>query len=398
MLQPFSEELGDSGETIQHIFPQVKGVTQDEYLSLSEATAAFDPGVYDSQVGKYPTFVSTVPSLPITNLDEHRSARSKITPPSMNPLIVPSENQILLAESHFFNPKATLTHPMLRDVTPEREAVELSMSLSLLPLNSKQISTSHSANSRPPSKSQILDGSHGQGLSTSEFENRGLALETFSPTGLDIIFEGQAQINSTYLATPSLLPDFNKLCPQRSKLSPFTAYMHIAILLGITLQDLTNGKHSSPFYRATTAEDDPQALLAAAAIPSLPAHLQPTLPQILFPHNSNLDLLPFPVLRARAITLAATTPQLVNPKELKMDILRDGLICWHSRSDNNNGIGQPWDIYSWEAASWFKKKWLRFRRGNGSRPIMNKHACLFENQPVLGTMVNVEEELITMIG
>lgn len=86
--------------------------------------------------------------------------------------------------------------------------------------------------------------------------------------------------------------------------------MHVAILLGITLQDLANGKHSSPFYRQTTAEGDPKALLAAAAILSLPAHLQPTLPQILFPHNSNLDLLPFPVLRARAIILTATTPQL----------------------------------------------------------------------------------------
>jgi hypothetical protein len=356
--QPVSlEPIRDSGGTIQHIFSPGKDVNQEDYLSLSEAATTFDLGVDDSQVEKYPAFESAIPLLPISNLDEHGSARSRISLPSLNSLIVSSENHMPLATSQSFNLEATLANPMPRDITHELEVVELPVSLSLLPLNSKQISTFLSPNSSSQSKSRTLDESHGQGPSTIEFENHGLGLEAFSPTELDIIFKDQAQINSTYLAMPSLLPNFYKSCPQRSKISPSIAYMHVAILMGITLQDLVNGKHSSPFYRATTSGDDPKVLLAAAAIPSLPAHLQPTLPQILFPHNSNLDLLPFPVLRARAITLAATTPQLVNPKELKMDILRDGLICWYSRNDNSNWIGQPWDIHSWEAASWFKKKW-----------------------------------------
>lgn len=358
--QPVSlETSGGSNGTIQHMLSQGKDVAQDIYLSLSETTATFDPRIDDQRVGTDPTFEPTVPLLPITILDEHGSATSGTTIPSSHSLLVPSKNHLSLEVSHCISPQAILAYPMPIDVTIEREAVENSVYLSPLPLNPKQVSPFLSQTSRSRLKSQIVDEYHGQGLPTTEFGNQGLALESFSHTDLDIVFEGQAQtqINSMYLAMPSLLPSFHKPYSQRSKLSPSIAYMHVAILLGITLHDLANSKPSSPFYRQTTADDDPKVLLATAAIPSLPAHLQPTLPQILFPHNPNLDLLPFPVLRARAITLAATTPQLVNPKELKMDILRDGLICWYSRNDDDNGIGQPWDIHSWEAASWFKKKW-----------------------------------------
>lgn len=353
------ETIRDSGGTVQHIFTQGKDVNQDEYFLLSEAIAAFDLGIDGRRVGKNPAFEPTVPSLPITSLDDHESATSGITIPSTNSLLVSSENHMRLVDSRFFSLEATLAYPMPIDVTPECEAVENSTSLSLLPLNPEQVSPFHSPSSWSRSKSQATDEYHGQGLSKNEFGNQGLELESFFHPELSIVSGAQAQtqMNSMYLAIPSLLPDFYKPYPRRSKLSPSIAYMHVAILLGITLHDLANGKHSSPFYRQTTAEDDPKALLAAAAIPSLPAHLQPTLPQILFPHNPNLDLLPFPLLRARAITLAATTPQLVNLKELKMDILRDGLVCWHSSNDDDNGTGQPWDIHSWEAASWFKKKW-----------------------------------------
>lgn len=358
--QPVSlETIGDYCGTIQHISFQGKDVIQDGYFSLLETTAPLDVGIGDHRVGKDPVFDPTVPSLPITSLYEHGSATSGTTILSSNSLIGSSQNLLSLEASHCVSSEATLASPMRLDDTIECEAVKNSVYLSPLLLNSKQISPFHSQNPRSRSKPQILDQYHDQSLSTNEFGNQGLALESFSYTDMDIVFEcqAQAQINSMYLAMPSLLPDFYKPHSRRSKLSPSIAYMHVAILLGITLHDLVNSKPSSPFYRQTTAEDDPEVLLAAAAIPSLPAHLQPTLPQILFPHNPNLDLLPFPVLRARAITLAATTPQLVNPKELKMDILRDGLICWHSRNDGDNGIGQPWDIHSWEAASWFKKKW-----------------------------------------
>ncbi|KAL7896165.1 hypothetical protein HDV63DRAFT_408884 [Trichoderma sp. SZMC 28014] len=298
--QPVSlEAITDSGGAIQDLFPQDKDVNQVVHFPLPETAAAFDPGIDGRFVGKCPAFEPTASSLSITILNEDGSATSETSIPSSKSLIITSQD-------HLFS-----------------------------------------------------EASHCQGLLTSEFGNQGLQLESLSHSELDIVSEGQSQtqIDSMYLPMPFLLPNFYKPSLRRSKLPPSIAYMHVAILLGITLEDLTNVKHCSPFYRRTTAEDDPKALLAAAAIPSLPAHLQPTLPQILFPHNPNLDLLPFPVLRARAITLAATTPQLVNPKELKMDILSDGLICWHDRNDDNNWFGQPWDIHSWEAASWFKKKW-----------------------------------------
>ncbi|KAK9387830.1 hypothetical protein V1515DRAFT_534592 [Lipomyces mesembrius] len=132
-----------------------------------------------------------------------------------------------------------------------------------------------------------------------------------------------------------------------------TAYLYNARCLGFRIQDITTRECPSPFYRPTTAADDPKALLGAAASLSIPAHLQPTLPQVLFPHHPCFDLLPFHVLRARAITLAAVTPQLFNLFDLKKDIIEDGLI--YDRKDN--GSKKPWDMRSWEAAPWFLNKW-----------------------------------------
>lgn len=128
--------------------------------------------------------------------------------------------------------------------------------------------------------------------------------------------------------------------------------------LGINIDDLFTWNCMSlcsPFYRpSTTTGDDPKALLAAVSSPSIPRNLQPTLPQILFPHHPILDLIPFPGLRACAITLAATSPPLLSPLELKKDIISGGLMCWGTR---NNPGGQPWDMRSWEATPWFIKKW-----------------------------------------
>ncbi|KAF7589493.1 hypothetical protein BBP40_004247 [Aspergillus hancockii] len=123
--------------------------------------------------------------------------------------------------------------------------------------------------------------------------------------------------------------------------------------LGISVEEFFSYKCMSlcsPFYRPdTTMSDDPQALLATVTHSSIPAHLQPTLPQILFPHHPLLDLLPLPGLRTRAIMLAATSPTLLDAAELKRDIVEQGgIVC---RGE------QPWDMRSWLAASWFMKKW-----------------------------------------
>lgn len=139
--------------------------------------------------------------------------------------------------------------------------------------------------------------------------------------------------------------------------STMLAYLHNASCIDLSIKDLLEMK--SPFYRPNTAmADDPTALLAAARRPWIPTHLQPTLPQILFPHHPYLDLIPFPTLRARIITLANTAPWMFNPMELKKDIFSEGLSC---RPDiprtNIYGNGQPWDVRSWQAAPWFMMKW-----------------------------------------
>ena len=132
------------------------------------------------------------------------------------------------------------------------------------------------------------------------------------------------------------------------------AYFHNARCIGLEHQDILINR--SPFYKPnTTMADDTQALLAAARKPWIPLYLQPTLPQILFPHHPYLDLLPFPTLRARAITFGATSPQFFDWMELKKDVFRDGLYCF--RDHDRGGSKQPWDVQSWEAAPWFSKKW-----------------------------------------
>jgi hypothetical protein len=139
-------------------------------------------------------------------------------------------------------------------------------------------------------------------------------------------------------------------CPQTATL---VAYLHNARSIGLDMQDLL--VHESPFYNPTTsASDDPQTLLAAVRKPWIPMHLQPTLPQILMQHHPWLDVLPFPALRARAIMLGSSTPQLFHPMELKKDIFT-GIYC--QRHCDRTGTGQPWDMGSWKATPWFLKKW-----------------------------------------
>jgi hypothetical protein len=148
----------------------------------------------------------------------------------------------------------------------------------------------------------------------------------------------------------------------------FNAFLRIALSLRFNLEDITGANClssglQSPFYRPATPRDNPQALLASARHPAFPANLQPTLSQILLPHHPFLDLIPFPALRDRAITLAVTMPHIFSMAELKKDIyIRGALVCWV-----RNGSDQPWDIRSWEAAPWFLRKWrLLVDSGDGA--------------------------------
>ncbi|KKK23146.1 hypothetical protein P175DRAFT_0527168 [Aspergillus ochraceoroseus IBT 24754] len=170
--------------------------------------------------------------------------------------------------------------------------------------------------------------------------------------------------------SPLLVPQLpnpytNRLHTTRTSL--LTACMYNALSIGIRMQEFLNYNSMtvcSPFYRPATAGDDPKALLAAVSNPSIPIHLRPTLPQVLFPHHPFFDLIPIPVLRARAITLAATSPNLVNTFDLKKDIVEGGLVCWGAVDTANLASGQPWDLRSWEAAPWFLQKWKLLLNGN----------------------------------
>lgn len=354
-LDSFDTIIGSDWVT-QHNSFQDEDLHHRELLPLSVVATSFNSSIDYINVRNSLAFDSTFSQTPFVSLDEHGNSTSGTSLSTLESFNVPREDEISAVIFDALNSEMILSYPTPSNDTPEPELVGSSpMTLSILRSNSRQHSGFYWLNSFSPSKSPISDRSRNKDLSTNEFVNQGFGLETVSSGDLDFLFGGPAHTTSMYMATPPSLPDPFMNYLQLSKVSPFTAYSQIAICLGITLQDLTSAKYSSPFYRATTAADDPKALLAKAAIPSLPAHLQPTLPQILFPHNAYIDLLPFPILRARAISLAMTTPPLINSRELKMDILRDGLICWDT--GNGNRYGESCDISSWEASPWFLKKW-----------------------------------------
>lgn len=151
----------------------------------------------------------------------------------------------------------------------------------------------------------------------------------------------------------TMLPDLYQNTLELTHTMLLRACLHNAQSLGISIRQFFSDECMSlcsPFYRAnTTMSDDPQVLIKNASNPSTPTHLQPTLPQILFPHHPLLDLLPLPALRTRAVMLAATAPTLIDAVDLKRDIVGNaGIVC---RGE------QPWDMHSWVAAPWFLRKW-----------------------------------------
>ncbi|KAE8422530.1 hypothetical protein BDV36DRAFT_245348, partial [Aspergillus pseudocaelatus] len=150
-----------------------------------------------------------------------------------------------------------------------------------------------------------------------------------------------------------MLPDLYQNTLELTHTMLLRACLHNAQSLGISIRKFFGDECMSlcsPLYRAnTTMLDDPQTLIKNVSNPSTPTHLQPTLPQILFPHHPLLDLLPLPGLRTRAVMLAATAPTLIDAVDLKRDIVgKAGIVC---RGE------QPWDMHSWVAAPWFLKKW-----------------------------------------
>lgn len=206
-------------------------------------------------------------------------------------------------------------------------------------------------------------------LSPFPFISSRTSRDTSSTSDRFIITAGEQQLDLRDVIAAGL----EVLTKCRSPLDPYSnfiqfthtrivsACLHNAQVLGLLIQDIASplSMPCSPFYRPITAADDPKEILASMTKPSTPVHLQPTMPQVLYPHHAFFDTIPIPILRARAITLSAIQPDLFNPLELKKDIVSGGLICWTSGVNHSRGYikGQPWDMRSWEIAPWFLKKW-----------------------------------------
>ncbi|CAI6094281.1 unnamed protein product [Clonostachys chloroleuca] len=144
-----------------------------------------------------------------------------------------------------------------------------------------------------------------------------------------------------------------------------SAILHNGLSLGFDLETIADCSIEcmSPFYRPTTPQDDPVALLASA-ISHLavepPVYLRPTLAQVLIPHHASLDLIPLPNLRDRAIMLSAAMPTVFNIWELKVDIYERGGLGVSKGNGRGWRGNQPWQRESWVAAPWFLRKWSMF--------------------------------------
>jgi hypothetical protein len=140
---------------------------------------------------------------------------------------------------------------------------------------------------------------------------------------------------------------------QLFKLPVVDAYIYNAHAIGLLEENFYMPEFPSPFYRSV-ADASNISTIQTALSEGIPPHLQPTPEQIMYPHLPFFDILPFPSLRSRAIMLWSFDPPLLDYLDLKKDIAREGLVCWHA---DRTGNGNPRDMRSWEAEPWFLKKW-----------------------------------------
>jgi hypothetical protein len=156
------------------------------------------------------------------------------------------------------------------------------------------------------------------------------------------------------LSNNSKLPSAYQNTLTLVRTSTLQAYLTVATVAGIHIPDLYLDSTSSPFYHPNATPTTTSLL--SHSFSGLPPDLRPTAAQILYPHKPWLDLLPFPTLRERALTLTSTAPPIIDLQELKNDIfLNNGLFCWQANA--TKGGGHPWDRRNWEAEEWFLKKW-----------------------------------------
>ncbi|ETI24512.1 hypothetical protein G647_03881 [Cladophialophora carrionii CBS 160.54] len=130
--------------------------------------------------------------------------------------------------------------------------------------------------------------------------------------------------------------------------SCFAATMAIAQSLGVSMQAYIND-HPSPF--STTSNAD---------VHTIPVDLRPTAYQLIIPHPSYLDCIPFPHFRSMAIYLSSV--KRLDHCSLFLDLMHDGMICWgRERASAQYGRsmreGVAWNKRSWEVRRWFWRKW-----------------------------------------
>ncbi|CAH0051453.1 unnamed protein product [Clonostachys solani] len=130
--------------------------------------------------------------------------------------------------------------------------------------------------------------------------------------------------------------------------------------LDINFDDLIIDDTISPFYAASATPDLTEAVVRTK-FHHLTADLQPTISQVRHAHHPYIDLIPSRTFRQRVIQAISVEPPMIDEDDLCKDIEHDGLICWgsqvRSREGSPVGSGAPWDIKSWEAQTWFMKKW-----------------------------------------
>jgi hypothetical protein len=158
------------------------------------------------------------------------------------------------------------------------------------------------------------------------------------------------------------LPDLHRNALALTRWSILRAYFAIAKVLDFSAEDLHSKTLVSPFYQPEAAQKGDLNTILATYNAKAIRNLRPTAAQILHKHHPWLDIIPFPSIRERTLTLASLSPPLVDMNELQNDIfLNDGLFCW--KSDGKRGDGQPWDLRSWYVMG----KALFFLFGNVSR-------------------------------
>lgn len=229
--------------------------------------------------------------------------------------------------------------------------------------------------------SSINDDSIDQNGQKDTITHGGFDLGRIITAGIETLLRGSPSQASP---SPSRLPDPWSECIHFTRSNIILACIQNAQSMGFKVEDVMMPERlaSSPFYQPLIAPtDDPKKLLEDVTSPTTPAHLKPTLPQVLYPHPAFLDLIPMPDFRARVITLLATHPHVIDMMDLKKDVAFEMGICYWA-SLGSEGIkstaaqaahGQPWDMRSWEVAPWFLCKWRVLFGGDGEEIWKQSH-------------------------